>query len=801
MNLGAGQPASLPYGVEPPSWYSNQYPYHSVQFSSPPQQWDLPFFSPVYHPPPPSYHPPPPPSHHLPPPPNPYPTSTYHPYQQSYPPTVHHFIPTNQFVPPHTTHEPPPPIAYPRQAEPDLQPCSIPLQIDSEVPIIESRCCEFNFSDAKVSEFLESVSRLWDTCISKCMKGIQSSEGSPLSLPPPTHTPKIQSSEPKICSPLPSHLGDAQSLSVANNSMSRIKRASSKSIPATGGVTKRKYLKRNKLLMSKPSLKTPIVPSLLSSTVSAQVNNTHASFNSVSDTGTLSFVNNGCGDVDYVFVVSIPVDVSVRQDIPGPNLGENGRECHALHLLDEMPQSKGLCSVGGTVATPTSIRDKGGGLAHQPVEVTFGASYEEEDEYFDKFVGRDDEVDDGHAISKLALSTQLIRNDKLTVVSREKVHNDGMVISGLSHVNEIMITGEARVICRRFGENVLGDVIEKVLVFDRVVNLSGCLATKDNCNPAKLESNDNSVEQEVEIVTMGGSKVQQQFVSEPISSVPINYDMCVCSMMIVIWPKKICHYVLLPCSSGFDKKVSDKGSGRSLLTRDLLVLDKESTGMWLWVSLSIWIATIRPLWKPGNAYTKVFSSSTNFGFRALDVVETIVKSQSCWEEFCLRIDGISEKAAQVVHELSSSSKKVRVLHFYSNTTGNERTFAQATVLEHPSSFEVILLVSNKSGNSSKRIFTLIISLIELWKYGYVEKNMRWLTKISVTSFGKECLKYYHGQGLIFSAIKLETLSFYSTYKFDKMEEDVTMRWKSTIIAANDYCTEELREIFLENHMK
>ncbi|KAL6218676.1 hypothetical protein ACLB2K_011886 [Fragaria x ananassa] len=364
-----------------------------------------------------------------------------------------------------------------------------------------------------------------------------------------------------------------------------------------------------------------------------------------------------------------------------------------------------------------------------------------------------------------------------------------------------MITGEARVICRRFGENVLGDVIEKVLVFDRVVNLSGCLATKDNCNPAKLESKDNSVEQEVEIVIMGGSKVQQQFVSEPISSVPINYDMCVCSMMIVIWPKKICHYVLLPCSSGFDKKVSDKDSGRSLLTGDLLVLDKESTGMWLWVSLSIWIAAIRPLWKPGNAYTKVFSSSTNFGFRALDVVETIVKSQSCWEEFCLMIDGISEKAAQVVHELSSSSKKVRVLHFYSNTTGNERTFAQATVLEHPSSFEVILLVSNKSGNSSKRIFTLIISLIELWKYGYVEKNMRWLTKISVTSFGKECLKYYHGQGLIFSVIKLETLSFYSTDKFDKMEGDVTMRWKSTIIAANDYCTEELREIFLENHMK
>lgn len=270
-----------------------------------------------------------------------------------------------------------------------------------------------------------------------------------------------------------------------------------------------------------------------------------------------------------------------------------------------------------------------------------------------------------------------------------------------------------------------------------MVNLSGCLETKDNCNSAKLESNDNSVEQEVEIVIMGGSKVQQQFVPEPFSSVPINYDMGVCFMVIVICTKKICHYVRLPCSSGFDKKVSDKGSGRSLLTEEHLVLDKESTCMWLWVSLSNWIAALRPLRKPRNAYTKVYSSSTNFGFGGVDVVETIVKSQSCWDEFCLMIDGIFKRVAQVVHELSSSSEKVRILHFYSNTTGNERTFAKTTVLEHPSSFEVVLLVSSKSGNSSKFIFSLIISLIELWKYGYVEKNMRWVTKISVTSFGKE----------------------------------------------------------------
>ena len=30
-------------------------------------------------------------------------------------------------------------------------------------------------------------------------------------------------------------------------------------------------------------------------------------------------------------------------------------------------------------------------------------NYKEEDEYFDKSIGRDDEVDDGHSISKLEL--------------------------------------------------------------------------------------------------------------------------------------------------------------------------------------------------------------------------------------------------------------------------------------------------------------------------------------------------------------------------------------------------------------
>ncbi|KAL6179761.1 hypothetical protein ACLB2K_046432 [Fragaria x ananassa] len=42
---------------------------------------------------------------------------------------------------------------------------------------------------------------------------------------------------------------------------------------------------------------------------------------------------------------------------------ENGRKCHALHLLDEMQHSDGLCNAGKHIVGYMGIRDKGGGLA------------------------------------------------------------------------------------------------------------------------------------------------------------------------------------------------------------------------------------------------------------------------------------------------------------------------------------------------------------------------------------------------------------------------------------------------------
>lgn len=63
---------------------------------------------------------------------------------------------------------------------------------------------------------------------------------------------------------------------------------------------------------------------------------------------------------------------------------------------------------------------------------------------------------DGNVISEMEISTQLIqRNDVIRIVPGAKVPADGIVIRGQSHVNESMITGEARPISKRPGDKVL----------------------------------------------------------------------------------------------------------------------------------------------------------------------------------------------------------------------------------------------------------------------------------------------------------------------------------------------------------
>ncbi|XP_068637344.1 copper-transporting ATPase HMA4-like [Aristolochia californica] len=75
----------------------------------------------------------------------------------------------------------------------------------------------------------------------------------------------------------------------------------------------------------------------------------------------------------------------------------------------------------------------------------------------------------GNVISETEISTQLIqRNDIIKIVPGAKVPVDGIVIKGQSHVNESMITGEARPVAKRPGDKVISGTM----------NENGCLLVK-----------------------------------------------------------------------------------------------------------------------------------------------------------------------------------------------------------------------------------------------------------------------------------------------------------------------------------
>ncbi|GMH00057.1 hypothetical protein Nepgr_001896 [Nepenthes gracilis] len=76
---------------------------------------------------------------------------------------------------------------------------------------------------------------------------------------------------------------------------------------------------------------------------------------------------------------------------------------------------------------------------------------------------------DGNIISEMEIHTQLIqRDDIIKIVPGAKVPVDGVVLNGQSHVNESMITGEARPVTKRPGDKVIGGT----------VNENGCILVK-----------------------------------------------------------------------------------------------------------------------------------------------------------------------------------------------------------------------------------------------------------------------------------------------------------------------------------
>ncbi|CAL1409591.1 unnamed protein product [Linum trigynum] len=105
---------------------------------------------------------------------------------------------------------------------------------------------------------------------------------------------------------------------------------------------------------------------------------------------------------------------------------------------------------------------------------------------------------DGSVISEEEISSQLIqRNDIIKIVPGAKVAVDGVVVDGQSHVNESMITGEARPVAKRPGDKVIGGT----------VNENGCIHVK--ATHVGSEAALSQIVQLVEAAQLARAPVQQ----------------------------------------------------------------------------------------------------------------------------------------------------------------------------------------------------------------------------------------------------------------------------------------------------
>ncbi|KAG2375681.1 hypothetical protein LR48_Vigan06g002100 [Vigna angularis] len=69
---------------------------------------------------------------------------------------------------------------------------------------------------------------------------------------------------------------------------------------------------------------------------------------------------------------------------------------------------------------------------------------------------------DGNVVGEEEIDSRLVqKNDVIKIVPGAKVASDGVVVWGQSHVNESMITGEARPVAKRKGDTVIGGTVNE----------------------------------------------------------------------------------------------------------------------------------------------------------------------------------------------------------------------------------------------------------------------------------------------------------------------------------------------------
>jgi Cu+-exporting ATPase len=69
---------------------------------------------------------------------------------------------------------------------------------------------------------------------------------------------------------------------------------------------------------------------------------------------------------------------------------------------------------------------------------------------------------EGNVVGEEEIDSRLVqKNDVIKIIPGAKVASDGLVVWGQSHVNESMITGEARPVSKRKGDTVIGGTLNE----------------------------------------------------------------------------------------------------------------------------------------------------------------------------------------------------------------------------------------------------------------------------------------------------------------------------------------------------
>ncbi|CAI0412414.1 unnamed protein product [Linum tenue] len=261
---------------------------------------------------------------------------------------------------------------------------------------------------------------------------------------------------------------------------------------------------------------------------------------------------------------------------------------------------------------------------------------------------------DGSVISEEEISTQLIqRNDIIKIVPGAKVAVDGVVVDGQSHVNESMITGEARPVAKRPGDKVIGGT----------VNENGCIHVK--ATHVGSEAALSQIVQLVEAAQLARAPVQQ--LADRISRYFVPTVSSLCPLFVADWIPKAMDKFELALQFGISVLVIACPCALGLATPTAVMV---ATGKG--ASQGVLIKGGDALEKAHKVKTVVFDKTGTLTVGKPQVVSAVLFSNFSMEEFCdlaTAAEAVVDHAKRFRHKIGSNPDHIPEVKDFEVHTG------------------------------------------------------------------------------------------------------------------------------------